>query len=111
MTTQKAPSHATIMTALNAMPVSRHVQKLFKQEKAPFSSDHLALINLMEWAAENHYQDWHLGQQELGALIGAAQIDPQAVHDNLTDERILQAQNLAKASAVLVSRVGELFGE
>lgn len=105
----QAPSPATTLTALNETPVSQHVMTLFQQAKEPFSPSNLALVNLMLWAAENHYQDWHLGQQEAGAVVAAQEANPQAVHANLEDERMLEAQTLQQAAAVLVSRVAEMF--
>lgn len=111
MTDPAPKSQSATVQALNATPLSRHVEALLRVEQAPVEPNSLVLLSLLEWAQANHYRSPTVGQMELGATARAAQDDPEAVYENLADPRMLQARTLEQASAVLVSRLSDLLDD
>jgi hypothetical protein len=68
------------------------------------------ILSLFEWAVENHYSNQLTGEMEFGAAVAGEQENPEAVYNNLTDDRMLQAESLEEAASVLVACVGRVLG-
>lgn len=101
--------HSQTLARLNATPLSRHVSTILDKHGIPNPPDSLALINLLAWASTDHYQDLIQGEMELGAAVRAASEDPEAVYDNLADDRMLDETTPTGLAEVLVSQMSDLL--
>jgi hypothetical protein len=110
MNAPPTPSLPTAATTLNATPLSQNVAALLQAAKAPMDNP-LVLVNLLQWAVENHYSAPSQGEMELGAAVRAARDDPEAVYEALADPRLETATSLEQAAAVLVSRMSDLMDD
>jgi hypothetical protein len=70
----------------------------------------LVALDLMERWAANYAANGLEAEVELGAAVSAAAQDPVAVHNNLTDDRMLEATSLEQAAALLATRLNEILG-
>jgi hypothetical protein len=103
-------SQQGVIRALNSTLLSQHVALLMKNEKA-IQDAPLILVSLLVWAAEHTYADYSLGEYEVGEAIRATEVDPQALYDNLADDRMMNSQSLEDAAEVLASRMSDLLDD
>jgi hypothetical protein len=96
---------------LNKTKVSRHLQALLRSSSLLPARGELAVMALLAWAVDNHYQDAFLGQLELASLASSARRSPRAVYAALADDRMLDADSLSLAAEVLASRLSDLFDD
>lgn len=99
-----------IVKELNATPLSQHLENLLRKEGAEILQDSLMVVNLLAWAAENHFTNKLVGEEVLGAAGVAEERNPEAVYDNLTDEMddMMEATSLEEASMKLVRNLLEI---
>ena len=110
MTDLSYKDQQAIVKELNATPLSLHLESLLRAEQAEIQPDSLMVVNLLAWAAANHFPNKLVGEETSGAANLAERNDPEAVYDNLTDDRMLQATRLEDASRFLATRLTEALG-
>lgn len=109
MTERKPYYQQASVTRLNATPLSQHLASLLRQEGVSPEDHHLTLVDLLLWMVEHHYPNQLQGELEVGAVSMAAHDDPEAVYQNLVDDRMLQATTLDEAAQVMVASLTELL--
>jgi len=110
MTEYPPHSHPARVTRLNATPLSRHLASLLRQEGVSPQPHLLVPVELVYWMAEHHYANQTRGEMEAGAVGGAAQNDPEATYQNLTDDaRLMQATTLDEAAQVMAAILTQLL--
>lgn len=104
--------YSTKIQALNETELSQHVKTLMRQKGIAPNLNNLILWELLNWMVENHYQNQIQGEMEAGAVAGAAHENPQATYNNLADDqRLMQAQTLEQAAAVMAATMAWMFRE
>lgn len=94
------------MPELNALPASRHVQRLFKNAQVTPEFG-LTLVALVLWAAENLAGDPGWAERAVGAALGAEQDDPQATFWNLQQGTSFETSTLSEAGLFMLQHLAD----
>src|SRR2546427_1681886 len=108
MTDQPQTSAQTTVTDLNGLPISQHILTLFAQEKVTPESQ-LAIVSLVLWATENLAASGRWAEVVDGAAAWAVTSNPQAVYDDLADDRMLQTTTLREAGMMVLRHLADLI--